>query len=100
MQLHGINFEDARLMEFCRRNSVAELLVFGSITREDFSPASDIDVIVKFGSPERHSILDLGRMQHELVELFGRAVHLHTLDMLHPYLRERILQSAKVAYAA
>jgi hypothetical protein len=34
---------------FCTRWNVAELAVFGSVTRDDFRPDSDLDVLV---SPE------------------------------------------------
>ena len=33
---------------FCRANGIAQLAIFGSALREDFSAESDIDVLVEF----------------------------------------------------
>jgi len=37
-----------KIAEFCRRWKIQEMAVFGSALRADFSPESDIDVIVAF----------------------------------------------------
>ena len=36
------------LIEFCRRNSVRRLALFGSVLTERFSEFSDVDVLVEF----------------------------------------------------
>lgn len=100
MKLHDIDIDDARLADFCRRHDIRELSFFGSVTRADFRPDSDIDVIVDFAGEDRHSLLDLAGLQLELTGMLGRQVHLHTDDMIHPYLRKRIRRAARVAYAA
>lgn len=100
MQLHDLSIDDAKLQRFCEEHRIRRLSFFGSVIRDDFGSESDIDVIVDLFPPDTSSLLDLATMQAELTELFGRQVHLHTLDMLHPYLRDRILQRAQVAYAA
>jgi uncharacterized protein len=100
MKVHDIDIDDARLGEFCRRNQIRELLLFGSVTRNDFRPESDVDVIVHFAGKENLSLLELAELQFQLNGIFGRQVHLHTDDMIHPYLRTRIRRSARVAYAA
>ena len=100
MKLHGIQLDDDAIARFCQRHGISSLLLFGSIVRSDFGPGSDIDVIVDFAGEDRHSLLDLAGMQLQLTELFGRQVHLHTDDMIHPYLRKRIRSAARVAYAA
>lgn len=33
---------------FCRRHHVRRLALFGSVLRDDFSPQSDVDVLVEF----------------------------------------------------
>jgi predicted nucleotidyltransferase len=35
------------LAEFCRRNHIRRLSLFGSVLRDDFGPGSDIDVLVE-----------------------------------------------------
>ena len=37
-----------RIVEFCRRNHIRRLALFGSVLRDDFTPASDVDVLVEF----------------------------------------------------
>jgi hypothetical protein len=37
-----------KIEAFCRRNHIRKLAFFGSVLREDFSPDSDIDVLVEF----------------------------------------------------
>jgi hypothetical protein len=37
-----------RVAEFCRRNHIRKLSLFGSVLRDDFRPDSDVDVLIKF----------------------------------------------------
>lgn len=75
MILHDISINDADLQRFCLRNRIRELSFFGSITRDDFHRDNDVDILIEVQPPD-------------------------TLDMLHPYLRDRIRRGARVAYAA
>lgn len=100
MKLHDVDIDDRELTAFCQKNAIRELLFFGSITRDDFRPDSDIDVIVDFEAGRMPDLMELAGLQLELSRLLGRQVHLHTHDMIHPYLRKRIRGNAKVGYAA
>ena len=100
MKLHDIEIDEQALAEFCRRNRIRTLSFFGSITRDDFGPDSDIDTIIEPLPPDNLSLFDLARLQEELTRMFGRQVHLHTPDMIHPYFRKRIHGQARQAYAA
>lgn len=93
-----------RMGEFCQRWGITELAVFGSALRPDFSPASDVDVLVTF-APESHpSLFDLVQMEDELRAIFGRPVDLVSrrgIESSRNYIRrEAILRSAQVLYAA
>ncbi len=61
---------------FCRRWKIHELSFFGSVLRDDFGPASDIDVLVSFDDDAQWSLWDFTTMQDELGALFGRKVDL------------------------
>ena len=37
-----------KLAEFCRRNHIRKLALFGSVLREDFGLDSDVDMLVEF----------------------------------------------------
>jgi len=86
---------------FCRRWSVRELALFGSILREDFSPKSDVDVLVAFEPGAQRSLFDFVEMRDELMKLFGRNVDLVSQGGLrNPFRRHEILNSRQVLYAA
>jgi len=86
---------------FCRRWSVRELSLFGSVLREDFSPESDIDVLVAFEPGAQRSLFDLVEMRDELMDLFGREVDLVSQGGLrNPFRRHEILTTRQVLYAA
>ena len=89
------------IVDFCRRWKVAELSLFGSVLREDFNPErSDVDVLIDF-QPDAHiGLFELTDMQDELEALFGRKVDLVTKPALKPGIRQSILDSSEVLYAA
>ena len=89
-----------KIVAFCRRNQVRTISLFGSVLREDFSPDSDIDVLVEFEPEARVGFMALGRMRRELAELLGRQVDLVPRDGLKPLIRDNVLDSAQVLYAA
>jgi len=95
-----IPIPEEQIAAFCRRNQVRSLALFGSVLREDFGPGSDVDVLVAFEPGARVGFLALGRMQRELSALFGRPVDLVPRDGLKPMVREEVLPSAEVLYAA
>jgi uncharacterized protein len=79
---------------------VRRLAFFGSVLREDFSPTSDVDVLVAFLPGKGPSLLGFAGMQMELSEMLGREVHLHTPAMLSSRWRARVEREARVQYAA
>lgn len=87
------------LAEFCRRNGIRRLSLFGSVLREDFTSESDVDVLVEF-EPGRVPGLRFFRMERELSELLGRKVDLQTPQFLSPYFRAQVLAEAQVQYDA
>jgi predicted nucleotidyltransferase len=89
------------LAAFCRRWKIRELALFGSVLRDDFSPASDVDVLVSFDDDAPWSLWDLTTMGDELSSLVGRPVDLVESEGLrNPFRRDRILKTRKVVYAA
>jgi predicted nucleotidyltransferase len=92
------------LAEFCRRWNIREVAYFGSVLREDFSPQSDVDVLVTFAPDADWGLFDHATMQRELSELLGRDVDLLTRRAVEHSdnwkRRQEILSTAKVVYAA
>jgi hypothetical protein len=89
------------LRAFCERWKIRQLAVFGSVLRGDFSPASDVDVLVSFEAEARITAFDLVDMRDELRQLFGHEVNLVEKGvLLNPFRRREILRTARVHYAA
>lgn len=90
-----------RITDFCRRWSVTELALFGSVVRDDFRPDSDVDVLVTFEPEAPWSLWDLSAMRQELAEIFGRDVDLvEKKGLRNPFRRHAILSSQRLIYAA
>jgi predicted nucleotidyltransferase len=88
------------IREICRRYGVRELAIFGSALGPEFGPGSDIDLLVEFESDVDVGFLTLAGMQRELSEVLGRKVDLVPKGGLKPRIREAVLSSAEVLYAA
>ncbi len=93
-----IPFEE--LADFCHRYKVRELAIFGSALRLDCRPDSDVDLLVSFDPAARVTFMTLAKMQRELEPYFGRKVDLVPKDGLKPAIRDQILSTARVLYAA
>ena len=94
-----VSIDRVRLAEFCRRNHVRRLAVFGSVLREDFGPHSDIDVLVEFEAGHTPGLAFFS-MQDELSRMFDRVVDLHTPAWLSRYFRDQVLAEAEDQYVA
>ena len=95
-----IDIPQDQIAEFCRRNHIRRLAVFGSALRPDFDENSDIDILVEFEPHQSPGLFGLARMERGLSALFGeRKVDLRTPEDLSRYFRQQVLQEAEVQYA-
>ena len=82
MQALPIPIPTEPLREFCQRNHIRCLAVFGSALRNDFRPDSDIDLLVEFEPEHTPSLLQMARLERELSALFGgRKIDLRTKEV-------------------
>lgn len=87
-----INIEQfqKRIQNVCSDLSLQRLDIVGSAAREDFSPSSDVDVVVSFGSDERL----FGRyfdLKERLEAIFERPVDvIEERAIKNPYFRRMI----------
>lgn len=89
-----------QMEEFCRRNHIRKLSLFGSVLRDDFRPDSDVDVLVEFERNHGPGFIALFKMEQELSRLLGgRKVDLITEKFLNRRIRDRVLAAAEVQYA-
>jgi predicted nucleotidyltransferase len=94
-----IDIPKEEIAEFCRKNHIRRLALFGSVLRDDFGPDSDVDVLVEFEPGTRVGLRFFG-LEIELSELLGRKVDLNTPGFISRYFREEILAEAEVQYDA
>lgn len=85
--------------DFCKRHHITKLALFGSYLRDDFSPESDIDVLVEFDREHIPTLFDVAAMEIELSEALGRKVDLRTPEDLSRYFRDEVVAQAEVQYA-
>jgi len=89
------------IQAFCVKWKVREFSLFGSVLRDDFGPASDIDAMVVLDDAAPWSLYDWLDMIEELKELFGRKVDLvEKCAIRNPLRRRAILEGSKALYAA
>ena len=88
-----------QIADFCKRRQVKRMALFGSVIRDDFTDASDVDVLVEF-EPGRTPGLAFFAMELELSDLLGRKVDLDTEDWLGRYFRQSVLDEAEVIYVS
>ncbi len=95
----NISIPKEKIAEFCKKNYIRRLSLFGSILRGDSSLDSDIDLLVEFHPDHIPGLIRLAGMEIELTKILGRKVDLRTPQDLSPYFREEVLNSAEVQYA-
>ena len=96
----GIPVPHEAIAEFCRRHGIRRLAFFGSVIRDDFTPESDVDVLVEFEPARIPGLITLAGYQIELSEMLGREVDMRTAGDLSKYFREEVLAEAHDVYVA
>jgi uncharacterized protein len=100
MRAH-LDLDRDQLAAFCRRHHVRRLALFGSVLRDDFGPDSDVDMLVEFEPDHVPGFIALHGLEEELRQLTaGHPVDMVTTGALNHRIRDRVLASAEVQYAA
>lgn len=95
----GIDVDRSALAAICERYGIAELWLFGSSAKGTARPDSDVDLLY-VSAPGSHLGWDIEDLAVELGHLFGRRVDLVSKQYLHHVVRDEVLSTAKVLYAA
>ena len=94
-----INVPRERLTDFCRRHHIRRLSLFGSVVRDDFSPESDVDVLVEFEPGHIPGFIRLYEIEQEFSGLIGsRKPDFVTFKSLNHRIQDRVLAKAEVQY--
>ena len=88
------------LSALCRRHHVKRLSFFGSVTRRDFRPTSDVDVMVEFLVDQPAGLGRMVDLREDLSALLGgRRIDIATPAILaNPHRRASIEQDLSVVY--
>ena len=91
-----------KLAALCRKYGIAKLSLFGSASRNELKPESDVDLMVEFSPDSRASLFDITTMKDEFsAALGGRKVDIATSEILrNPYRRNSIVPDLKLIYEA
>ena len=98
MNLERVNITEDQIADFCQRNHIRKLALYGSVLRDDFRSDSDIDVLVEFAPDAHIGLMKMVGMERELSELVGRKVDLRTPKELSRYFRDEVIAEAEVQY--
>jgi len=100
MSKYELYFPAEPIRALCEEYHVRELALFGSARTKHFGPKSDIDLLVQFDPDAEIGFLEFAALQRRLADVLGRKVDLVSKDGLKPTIRDEVLSSAEVIYAA
>ncbi len=94
-----LNLPKSSLRDFCRRNHIRKLALFGSILRNDFQRESDVDVLVEFEPGHVPGYIRLAGLEQEFSEMIGgRLVAINTSKCLSRYFQDEVISESEVLY--
>ena len=100
MKKRNIDIPQEKIAEFCQRHHIRRLALFGSALRDDFTPDSDVDVLVEFEPGTRVGMIRLAGIELELSGILDRKVDMHTPGFISKYFRGQVLAEAEDQYVA
>lgn len=93
-----IEIPQQKIQNFCSKNHIQTLALFGSVLTERFATSSDIDVLVQFDSQHIPGLIKLSELEIELGEIFGRHVDLRTPKDLSRFFRDDVIKKSYHLY--
>lgn len=98
----NVPLSEQAISSFCERHSIVRLGFFGSVLTDEFSEASDVDVIVDFQKGVPVTYFDVAEASGELEAMIGHAVDVVTFRSIesshNPFIRNSILESVEIYY--
>ena len=86
------------IADFCVRNHIRKLSLFGSVLTPRFNEESDVDMLVEFEPGLGPGLIGIAGMEIELSEMLGRKVDLRTPRDLSRHFRDKVVASAVLQY--
>ena len=93
-----VDVPEGALRTFREQNAVRELSLFVSVLREDFTPDSDIDVLLDRLTTRPLTFAVPAHMEDDLERIFHRRVNLVLTHTLSWYIAADVLRQRRVLY--
>jgi uncharacterized protein len=90
--------DEKKIGEFCKKNGIKKLSLFGSAISREIDESNYIDILVEFFEDSIPGMIGMAGMERHLSEIYGKKVDLRTKDELSRYFREQVLSQAEVMY--
>jgi len=101
LQKNGILFNYNDVVNVCKKYYITELSIFGSSIRNDFTPDSDVDLLISFDEHSNITLFDLMDIETSFSQLFNRNVDVvEKKSLKNPIRKNKILSTQEVIYAA
>lgn len=101
LRKNGIFLDYNDVVDLCKKYRVIELSIFGSSIRDDFTPQSDIDILVSFEKNSEVNLFDIMEMEKDFSQLLSREVDIVEKESLkNPIRKKTILATREIVYAA
>jgi predicted nucleotidyltransferase len=71
---------------------IEEIALFGSLTRDDFKPDSDIDIVIELNNNKNIGMLGFARIKFYLESILQKEVDLVIKNGLKPLIKDNILK--------
>lgn len=88
-----------RIREYCARQPIRRLSMFGSAARNELTPESDIDLLVEYEADARVGLFAMSGHRRDLSEIVEREVDLCTPRGISRYIRDEVIAGARLIYA-
>ena len=92
MKLEELKTYRDDILAIAKQYHAPNIRVFGSVVRGEATVDSDVDFLIDV--PLEQTLFDLIRLTRSLKELLGREVDVAQSTVLHPRIRDKVLQDA------
>ena len=87
-----------KIANFCKKNHILAMSLFGSVLTDKFTLTSDVDFLVEFQPEHIPTLFDIVEMEEELSNIIGRHADLRTAKGISRYFRDEVLAKAQIIY--
>lgn len=94
----SISIPQDKITQFCQKNYILTMSLFGSVLTDRFTPTSDVDFLVEFQSGHTPTLFDIVNMEEELSNIIGRHADLRTAKGISRYFRDDVIAKAQIIF--